>query len=314
MDNVSSAQTAKRRKLDLASKTLSRPFISPLRAKKTPHKEIEQHLSAGNGSQIHLAYTPSTLAHTVEAASPSLEHVSPASRYDCRASALETPVRHVASYSSLKDPAELAAQKEISSLERQIKAVRNDIGTLEQAAEVSTSGISDELDALASKWRQASQLAADELFSSVKDRVDGMGGVAAMREEEVARRKWTRGLGEYGHQAAQVDDDADCEFDSEGEELPEEEKKSRRHEKKKQKRAMMDAADVDNTFEEQSEQLKAQQRSEDDTVSLVNILSVRSDARANIVQSFTMDMMLRSLNIDLQLIGYDKHEQRWKSE
>ena len=28
-------------------------------------------------------------------------------------------------------------------------------------------------------------------------------------------------------------------------------------------------------------------------------------------QGFTMDMMLRSLNIDLELIGFDKEGQRW---
>jgi hypothetical protein len=30
-----------------------------------------------------------------------------------------------------------------------------------------------------------------------------------------------------------------------------------------------------------------------------------------IEQSFTMDMMLKMMNIDLQLIGYDKKQQRW---
>lgn len=29
------------------------------------------------------------------------------------------------------------------------------------------------------------------------------------------------------------------------------------------------------------------------------------------LQSFTMDMMLQTLNIDLKLIGYDKIAQRW---
>jgi len=28
-------------------------------------------------------------------------------------------------------------------------------------------------------------------------------------------------------------------------------------------------------------------------------------------QSFTMDMMLKTLNIDLKLIGYNKEAQRW---
>ena len=32
---------------------------------------------------------------------------------------------------------------------------------------------------------------------------------------------------------------------------------------------------------------------------------------ANVSQSFTMDMMLRTLNIDLNVIGYDRQGQRW---
>lgn len=31
----------------------------------------------------------------------------------------------------------------------------------------------------------------------------------------------------------------------------------------------------------------------------------------DIAQVFTMDMMLESLNIDLDMIGFDKAEQRW---
>lgn len=32
---------------------------------------------------------------------------------------------------------------------------------------------------------------------------------------------------------------------------------------------------------------------------------------ANVLQSFTIDMMLRTLNIDLDVIGYDRQGQRW---
>lgn len=32
-----------------------------------------------------------------------------------------------------------------------------------------------------------------------------------------------------------------------------------------------------------------------------------------LIQNFTMDMMLRSLNIDLDVIGYDKEFQKWTS-
>lgn len=38
---------------------------------------------------------------------------------------------------------------------------------------------------------------------------------------------------------------------------------------------------------------------------VVNLLSLTGS------QSFTMDMMLKTLNIDLKLIGYNKEAQRW---
>lgn len=31
----------------------------------------------------------------------------------------------------------------------------------------------------------------------------------------------------------------------------------------------------------------------------------------NYTQSFTMDMMLKTMNIDLELIGYDRRRQMW---
>lgn len=32
---------------------------------------------------------------------------------------------------------------------------------------------------------------------------------------------------------------------------------------------------------------------------------------ANVLQEFTMAMMLRTLNVGLDIIGYDKEQQRW---
>lgn len=38
---------------------------------------------------------------------------------------------------------------------------------------------------------------------------------------------------------------------------------------------------------------------------------IRVMALLMLIQNFTMDMMLQSLNIDLDVIGYDKELQRW---
>ena len=60
------------------------------------------------------------------------------------------------------------------------------------------------------------------------------------------KRKYDRsnGLGEFT-EAQEQRDDADCEFDSEGEVLPEEEQEFRKKEKARMRQEMSDAADAD---------------------------------------------------------------------
>lgn len=71
-----------------------------------------------------------------------------------------------------------------------------------------------------------------------------MGGVQAWRESERQKYERANGLGEFGGQEDLVDDDADCEFDSQGEELPEEEVEWRKSQKRKARQEAEDAADV----------------------------------------------------------------------
>lgn len=135
---------------------------------------------------------------------------------------------------------EQAAQRAVTSLETRIRRVKNEIDTLSQAARILNSNKAAELESLAEKWRCASQDAAEELFGSVKERVNRMGGVAAWKETE---KKKNERFSAFENEPVNEDDDADCEFDSQGEELPEEEQEARKNEKKRLKQEMMDAAD-----------------------------------------------------------------------
>ena len=69
-----------------------------------------------------------------------------------------------------------------------------------------------------------------------------MGGVAAWREGEKRKYDRSNGLGDFAQESEQ-DDDADCEFDSQGEELPEAEQEHRKREKRRLKQEALDAAD-----------------------------------------------------------------------
>jgi hypothetical protein len=230
-----------------------------------------------------------------------------------------TPIRK--SISSLinrttKDPAELAAQKAITSLELQIRAVRNEIDTLSQAQRLSASSRDAELEELAAKWKAAAQSVAEEVFGTVKERVCRMGGVQAWRESEKRKFDHVHGIGEFAEKDAApgVDDDEDCEFDSQGEELPEEEADWRKSEKRrirKEREEAMEGAggEVDAGESGEKRELVWQEPGQDDDVSVQCYRSV--NMILTLLQEFTIDMMLRSLNIDLDVIGYDKVAQKW---
>lgn len=240
---ASPPMTAKRRRLNNATNTLSKPFVSPLKtaaALKTPSKSRRSDVNATSNPP----YVPSTLAHTVIAANPvpppkpqsARPAITPVRSNTVRKNAYSTP------FAKRADPAEQAVQKEITSLELQIKAVRNDIDALKQAAKY-TSDTDNDLEELAVKWKLASQAAAEEIFGSVKERVNRMGGVEAWRDSERQKYERSNGMGEFAE--PEVEDDADCEFDSQGEELPEDEQEYRKKEKRRLQREAMEAADVD---------------------------------------------------------------------
>lgn len=269
---MSSPLSVKRRKIDNATSTLKKPFVSPLRSANNSHTPLKE-----NGNTANRAYTPSRLAHTVKAASG--PPVTPAATRLVGAPAQKsTPSREQPVFttsSSRTDPAERAAQKAITSLELQIKNVRNDLDTLAQATRISNSNTDDELQELTEKWRAASQQASEELFGHVKERVCRMGGVAAWRESEQQKHYRAYGLGDFAPEAEESDY-ADCEFDSQGEELPEEEQEFRKAEKKRVKREAMEAADLPSAEEmsrleggDGGKKLVWQEAANDDDVGLV---------------------------------------------
>jgi Swi5-dependent recombination DNA repair protein 1 len=265
--------TAKRRRLNNATHTLSKPFVSPLKTAdannlQTPTKSRRSNVIAPENTP----YVPSTLAQTINAATS-----TPSSKPRSSKPSAITPVRsnsvrrpaYSTPFAKRSDPAEQAVQKAITSLEMQIKAVRNDIDALNQAAKYTNDSSDNDLEELAIKWKAASQAAAEEIFGSVKERVNRMGGVEAWRDSEKQKYERSNGMGEFAE--PEKVDDADCEFDSQGEELPEDEQEYRKKEKRRVQREAMEAADVDEPVVEEQTGLKQvwQQTGNDDDVSPV---------------------------------------------
>lgn len=143
---------------------------------------------------------------------------------------------------------------------------------LTQAQSLATSTKDDDLVILIDRWRTASRAAAEELFGSTRDRVNRMGGVGAWREREKESR------------------DRQKNWDLEEREAERERMEEARENGEVSEEAYDKYADIaeEQNEEEEKETFKA---ADDD--------------------SFTMDMMLKTLNIDLKLIGYSKEAQRW---
>jgi Swi5-dependent recombination DNA repair protein 1 len=174
------------------------------------------------------------------------------------------------------------------ALTREIMQLRNEMQILSQAHTLATSTKDDDLVVLIDKWRTVSRTVAEEIFATTRDKVNGMGGVGAWKarekEGEERRQQWDRE-----------------EREAEREKMEEARKNGELGDEAYDKYAEM-AEENGETKEEET--FKAA----DDDVSSAHTCSV---ADTDLLQSFTMDMMLKTLNIDLDLIGYNKEAQRW---
>lgn len=261
---MSSGLSAKRRRLNESLSSLNKPFRSPLKASTNESAPSKQNDNAANQSN-----KPNELAGSIKATA-STTPVSADAKTSKSTLAKTIAVRNQTAITNSRatDPAEAAARRALTALELQIRSVRNDIDSLKQAAQITDSNNDATLEDLTQRWRVAAQAAAEEVFDDVKQRVARMGGVKAWRESERSKYELSDGFDVFREEAKS--DDADCEFDSDGEELPEEEQESRKAKKRKARMEMEKAADVEERAIEEADepQDNAQVDDVEDDVSL----------------------------------------------
>ncbi|KAF2140051.1 uncharacterized protein K452DRAFT_289442 [Aplosporella prunicola CBS 121167] len=299
---------AKRRRLDDAQSALRKPFKSPF---KTPMRS-----SAANGEET----VPSTAGRTppsqsvAASQSPIESNDPPASSIDSDAQDPQTPLpsRVSAKPASIPrkkpdpdDPLECALKEEQQrqrQLNRQMTNLRTELDTLDQALSIASSTKDAELDELIIKWREASRAAAEEVFATVRDRVNRMGGVGAWREREQRQREWRNNFQEEKEESSDDDDDdEEDEEDEDGNPLTPEQKEERKILKERRKEAKEEAKREREWRKEEWENEKREL--EKDQPKIVD--EGKDD------DSFTMDMMLKTLGVELSTIGWDKQGQRW---
>ena len=147
-----STSQPKRRKLG-TSNALLKPFKSPMRGSQIATSSMSNH------------WQPSPLARVEESESGAL-----------LTTALETSHPCSSNISIL--------QRQHTDLVSQLSSVRADFDILTQALSTESSTRDAELLNLIEVWQVASQQAAEEVYTAVRDRVNSMGGVRAWKQRE----------------------------------------------------------------------------------------------------------------------------------
>ena len=256
---------------------MNKPFRSPLK-----------NLSQTNGPEYtspHPAPAPSL--HVDSTGPPGSGQQSPAETSQnaefSTSSTLPTDsplARRNPAHELAKAPAMTLDSRRLTS---SIITTRATVSTLQQALKIlEDPDRSEALAALSEKWRGAARLAADAVFASARDKVNQMGGVGAWRENEQERIEWRKGW-----------DDKDWQIETSctGSEAEEANSDAREDVSENQEGGFWDNVN-------------------DDDVCFSTFL-VTTRTRLMCAQGFTIGMMLRSMNIDFNSIGYSEELQTW---
>ncbi|KAA8575689.1 hypothetical protein MFRU_020g00710 [Monilinia fructicola] len=278
-----STPAAKRRRIEAAN-TLQKPFRSPFKSpliKGSPNTRAS--LVATTATAVSTPLPPKTSTSYPVVSIPSRNSTP------CMKKSFTSPVSAAALNA---DPDIAPLLKEQRELERQLKEIKEELNMAEQAKKIERDSkakdkdgsgeIDGELVDLCEKWKGASRLAAEELFGMVRDRVNRMGGPKAWKEmhkrQQEYRNNWEQDEANNNNNNKDSDDE-----DEEGKNL--------------------DKRDVyaEYSIDPETENEKAQRA------------PGLGDTGENPGEEdeFTMAMMLRSLNVDLAVIGYDREQQRW---
>ncbi|ETI19920.1 hypothetical protein G647_08935 [Cladophialophora carrionii CBS 160.54] len=168
---------AKRRKLDQPQPFQNKPFRSPLRTVSKVQGQPARGQPQNLGTPVGVTPQLTPLVNSADGLnSPQKSHQTTANL-------------HVGS--ARGKPADL--QKQYTALTIRLIQLRQSLENADQAIQIEESGQGAELKRLITKWRTVAQEAADELFADAKERIDGMGGVAAWRRRaEQESRRWNR--------------------------------------------------------------------------------------------------------------------------
>ena len=322
---------SKRRRLDAATAQLSKPFRSPFKTPgKSPTKEAESTSNVTN-TNLENAESPTDNGDSTKPTALSTRSTNalltqnpfankkptllprpnplsrPGRRFGISAGATGRKFTSPVVAKQLNNDPDIAPLLRLQrELEKTLREIKEELDAAEQALKIEEAsrkwsidhgrlieGEDDdgrlEIDAdlveLCEKWKTASRQAAEELYTQVRERVNRMGGPRAWKEAQKKRdeEQMSYEQEERDKLAEEYEDDSE---DASGDSKP-----------RAEKRDLYAEYGIDPETEHEKSQrvggvedLKEKPGDEDE---------------------FTMGMMLRTLNVELDVVGYDRERQTW---
>jgi len=275
-----STPAAKRRRIDAATHTLSKPFRSPFKTLLKAPSTDGSAITAQHDNTESVKTSEITSADRTETPSFSARSTLTPIRAKVPKKIFSSPIS-TATLNSDPDIAPLL--KTQREFEKQLRDLKEELETTEQARKIEFDSkkknpdgeVDGELVELINKWKSASRQASEEMFGTVRDRVNRMGGPRAWKEMQKRQQGFQSGWDEVPTNNDSDDNDDEA-WDGE-------------------KRDLYAEYDIDPETENEKEQRGGGDTGEDPGQE----------------DEFTMAMMLRTLNVDLGVIGYDREQQRW---
>lgn len=278
----------KRRKLNDSSEVLRRPFRAPSRIVPLPIT-AKANTSVGEG-EVDLVYEARgkqllpILLSTASRTSPG-RAAPKTGLHRPRQSSRGRTTRQSLGCSRQQEITSAGSESDllaIAALKNRIKNVRSDIDTLQHASELQTSDERLRLSRLIDKWTHAAQSAAEDLYPVVKARAEGLADNETWNSADDFSA-----CGQASEQEQHVSSDSD------------------------DRRCHRYTPERDNSACTSSIVQQNQQRSQE-----TKVCYSKPDERSVLtcMQRFTMELMLRSLHIDLELIRYNAEEEQWSVE
>ncbi|KAL9628867.1 MAG: hypothetical protein Q9164_007121, partial [Protoblastenia rupestris] len=190
---MSPAPLTKRRRLNNASHTLSQPFKSPFKnpfkstsanEARSPIIPAPQALDKDDNDKNVISSPAKLPKHFANQPRTNIPQTLEHSTTSPQSSSCPNKTLHRTTNPRLSD-----LQTQHTHLLTNLSTARTNLETSTQALRIESSPRDAELALLITKWRTASREAAEELFRGVRDRVNRMGGVGALREKEREKRE-----------------------------------------------------------------------------------------------------------------------------